>query len=110
MKARDIERKISAINKNAKDAWEKLEYPNLFGGGPVMDPQGKLISLNITAFGHVAAFFEEEETQNRLREAIRKNNIDYAGLSEEQNEIVIKKNSGFEAPTPSTTLVPSNIL
>jgi len=55
-KARDIERKITTITKNVKDAWEKLEYPNLFGGGPVMDPHGKLISLNITAFGHVAAF------------------------------------------------------
>ena len=74
-KARDIERKITAITKNVKDAWEKLEYPNLFGGGPVMDPQGKLIYLNITAFGHVAAFFEDEEIQSTLREAIRKKNI-----------------------------------
>ena len=51
-KARDI----SAIGRNATDAWEKLECPNVFGGGPVLDPQGKLISLNITAFGHVEIF------------------------------------------------------
>ena len=56
-KTRDMERKITAITKNAKGAWEKLEYPNLFGGGPVMDPQGKLISLNIMAFGHNSSFF-----------------------------------------------------
>ena len=99
-KARDIERKITTITKNVKDAWEKLEYPNLFGGGPVMDPHGKLISLNITAFGHVAAFFEDEEIQSRLREAIRKNNIDFAGLSEENNEIVIKKTVDLRPPPP----------
>ena len=55
-KARDIDRKISTIGRNATDAWEKLECPNVFGGGPVLDPQGKLISLNITAFGHVEIF------------------------------------------------------
>ena len=46
-KARDIERKISAISKNATDAWEKSECPNCFGGGPVIDPQGKLISMKL---------------------------------------------------------------
>ena len=47
--------------------------------------------MNITAFGHVARFFEEDDVQNRLREAIRKNNIEYSGLNEEKDEVQIKK-------------------
>ena len=72
-KARSIERKLTSVKKNVADAWEKFEYPNLFGGGPITDPQGRIVSLEITAFGHVAKFFEEDDVQNRLREAIRTN-------------------------------------
>ena len=82
-KARGIERKITGIAKNATEAWEKLQNPNCFGGGPVTDPQGKLISLNITAFGNLAKFFEEPDIQARLREAIRKNNLEFSGYKEE---------------------------
>ena len=64
-KARAIERKLTSVKKNVADAWEKLEYPNLFEGGPIMYPQGRVVSLEITAFGHVAKFFEEDDVQIR---------------------------------------------
>ena len=82
-KARDIERKVKAIEKNVTEAWEKYQNPNIFGGGPVIDPQGKIVSLNIKAYGHVAAFFEQESVQRELREAVRKNNFEFAGYDQE---------------------------
>ena len=82
-KARDIERKVKAIEKNVTEAWEKYQNPNIFGGGPVIDPQGKIVSLNIKAYGHVAAFFEQESVQRELREAVRKNNLEFAGYDQE---------------------------
>ena len=98
-KARGIERKITVIAKNATEAWEKLQNPNCFGGGPVTDPQGKLISLDITAFGHLAKFFEEPDVQARLREAIRKNNLEFSGY-DEGAAVAIKKSVESGPPPP----------
>ena len=99
-KARDVDRKFSAIGKNVTDAWQKLKNPNMFGGGPITDPQGKIISLNIKAFGHIAKFFEEDDIQTRLIEACRKNNLDYSGFDEEDMEDTIKKKVESKLPEP----------
>ena len=64
-RARDIERKITAIEKNVREAWEKHQNPNLWGGGPTCDPQGKIVALCIKVFDHVAKFFERKEKQWR---------------------------------------------
>ena len=100
-KARSIERKLTSVKKNVADAWEKFEYPNLFGGGPITDPQGRIVSLEITAFGHVAKFFEEDDVQNRLREAIRKNNLEFSGFNEAEVDVNIKKSVDLKPPLPS---------
>ena len=52
--ARDLERLEKRIEKNVEDAWKKHQNPNHFGGWPVVDAQGKIISISITAYGHVA--------------------------------------------------------
>ena len=39
------------------ESWSKAQNPNLFGGGPVVDNSGKIISVEISAFGFVAEFF-----------------------------------------------------
>ena len=49
----------------------------------MIDPQRKIVSLNIEAYDHVAAFFEQESVQRELREAIRKNNLEFAGYDQE---------------------------
>ena len=98
-KARGIERKITGMAKNATEAWEKLQNPNCFGGGPVTDPQGKLISLDITALGHLAKIFEEPDVQARLREAIRKNNLEFSGY-DEGAAVAIKKSVESGPPPP----------
>ena len=49
----------------------------MFGGCPVVDNTGKIIYVEISAFGFVAEFFESEEIQTRLIEAFRKNNIEF---------------------------------
>ena len=48
--AKGLERKLSGISKNVTNAWEKFPSPNYFGDGPVLDPQGKLVSLNIVLY------------------------------------------------------------
>ena len=58
-----------------KDGWTKSQNPKMFGGCTVLDNTGKIISVEISAFGFVAEFFEGEEIQTRLIEAFRKNNI-----------------------------------
>ena len=99
-KARGLDRKINAIGKNVTDAWEMLNNPNMFGGGPVADPQGKLVSLNIKAYGHVAKFFEQDSVQTGLMEAFRKNNLEYAGFNDADMEHSIKKTVDSKPPEP----------
>ena len=65
-----------SIKKKVNESWSKAQNPNLFGGGPVVDNSGKIISVEISAFGFVAEFFESEEIQTRLIEAFRKNNLE----------------------------------
>ena len=49
-------------------SWAKSQNPNMFGGCPVVDNTGKIISEEISAYGFVAEFFESEEIQTRLIE------------------------------------------
>ena len=99
-RARGLERKITAISKNASEAWEKLQNPNVFGGGPVTDPHGKIITLNIKAFGHLAKFFEDEIIQAGIREAMRKNNLEFSGFVEAKDDVVIQKSVDSLPPPP----------
>ena len=54
---RDQGRRMNAIKKKVNESWSKAQNPNLFGGGPVVDNSGKIISVEISAFGFVAEFF-----------------------------------------------------
>ena len=66
------------------ESWSKAQNPNLFGGGPVVNNSGKIISVDIPALGSVAEFFESEEIQTRLIEAFRRNNLEFTGKKEEE--------------------------
>merc|ERR1719245_151646 len=72
--ARDQKRRIKSIKKEVSQSWEKLNNPNLFGGGPVLDPSGRIFSLDIIAYGFVAEVFEDEYVHGKLIEAFYKNN------------------------------------
>ena len=65
---RDQGRRMDAIKKKVNESWSKAQNPNLFGGGPVVDNSGKIISVDISAFGFVAEFFESEETDRGIQE------------------------------------------
>ena len=54
--------------------------------------------MNIKAYGHVAAFFEQESVQRELREAVRKNNLEFAGY--DQENVDIKKKVEAKVPVP----------
>ena len=71
------------IKKKVNESWTKSQNPNMFGGCPVLDNTGKIISVEVSAFGFVAEFFESEEIQTRLIEAFRKNNIEFTGKKDE---------------------------
>ena len=98
--ARDIERKKKNLKNNVNSAWEKNKNPNLFAGWPVTDPNGKIISVKIVAFGHVAKVFEKENLQRKLEEAFRKNNSDYTGYDEDELEDGIKQSVQSQVPQP----------
>ena len=55
-----------------ESAWEKDKNPNFFGGWPLLNTNGKIVSIKIAAFGHLAKVLAEEDIQRRLEEAIRK--------------------------------------
>ena len=74
---RDQDRRMVNIKKKVNESWTKSQNPNMFGGCPVVYNTGKIISVEISAFGFVAEFFESEEIQTRLIEAFRKNNIEF---------------------------------
>ena len=65
---RDQERCMTNIKKKVNKSWAKSQNPNTFGGCPVVDNTGKIISAGIVAYGFVAEFFESEEIQTRLIE------------------------------------------
>ena len=73
--ARDNKRRLAAIKKQVKDSWEACRNPNYFGGAPVMDPTGKIIAIDVSAFGFVAEVFEDSYVQEKLLESFRKNNV-----------------------------------
>ena len=81
--ARAIKRKEAALEKTVADTWTTLQNPNFFGGFPIEDPSGKLISVKIHAYGHLAKFFEEDDIQERMAACIRKNNLEYSGQTAE---------------------------
>ena len=77
---------MGAIREKVNESWSKAQNPNLFGGGPVVDNSGKIISVDISAFGFVAEFFESDEIQTRLIEAFRKNNLEFTGKKKDDLE------------------------
>ena len=50
------------VNKNCA----KSQNAYMFGGFPVFDNTGKIISMQIAAYGFVGDFFEIKEIQTRL--------------------------------------------
>ena len=50
---RDQGRRMDAIRKEVNESWSKAQNPNLFGGGPVVDNSGKIISVDIWFSGRV---------------------------------------------------------
>ena len=65
--------RMKNMRKIVMEAWEKAGNPNFFGGSPVLDPSGRIISIEIHALGYVAKVFEEANIQEKLVEAFRKN-------------------------------------
>ena len=66
---------MTDIKKKVNKSWAKSQNPNTFGGCPVVDNTGKIIFVEIAAYGFVAEFFESEDIQTRLIEAFRRNNL-----------------------------------
>ena len=66
---------MTNIKKKVDESWTKSQNPNMFGGCPVVDNRGKIISVEVAAYGFVAEFFESEEIQTQPIEAFRKKNI-----------------------------------
>ena len=90
--SRDQKRRIDTIKKEVAKSWEKSLNPNLFGGGPVLDPTGRIVSLDIVAYGFVAEVFEDEYVHDRLMEAFKKNKEQFILFDlAEQHEFRIKK-------------------
>ena len=54
--ARNQRSRLGKIKKQVSYSWGKSQNPNLFGGGPVLDPSGRIVSMNVSAYGYVAAF------------------------------------------------------
>ena len=79
----------------------------MFGGCPVVDNTGKIISVGIAAYGFVAEFFESEEIQTRLIEAFRRNNLIFKGKKDEDLDDGIKNN---EAEFPPDSDMPIFLL
>ena len=92
--------RLRAIQKNVKDSWEQNNNPNLFGGAPVLDPSGRIVTIEVHALGFVAKVFEDQYVHDKLIEAFRKNNIHYKGFSEEEIQGTIKKKVESWPPKP----------
>ena len=52
--------------------------------------EGKIISVEIAAYGFIAGFFEHEKIQTRLTEAFRRNNLKFIGKKDEDLDDGIK--------------------
>ena len=98
--ARDKNARMRSIKKIVTEAWEKNQNPNFFGGCPVLDPSGRIVSIDIQALGFVAEVFEDEYINDKLVEAFRKNNIHYRGHTEEDIAEPIKKKVETWPPKP----------
>ena len=101
---RDEDRRMVNIKKKVNESWTKSQNPNMFGGCPFVDNTGKIISVEISAFGFVVEFFESEEIQTRLIEAFRKNNIEFTGKKDEDLDDGIKHNVVEFPPEPDVPI------
>ena len=70
---RDQERRMVNIKKKVNESWTKFQNPNMFGGCPVLDNTGKIISVEVSAFGFVAEFFESEDSSHRSIQSSHQN-------------------------------------
>ena len=95
---------MTNIKKKVDESWTKSQNPNMFGGCPVVDNTGKIISVEVAAYGFVAEFFESEEIQTRLIEAFRKNNIEFTGKKDEELDDGIKNNVAEFPPEPDVPI------
>ena len=95
---------MTNIKKKVDESWTKSQNPNMFGGCPVVANTGKIISVEVAAYGFVAEFFESEEIQTRLIEAFRKNNIEFTGKKDEELDDGIKNNVAEFPPEPDVPI------
>ena len=95
---------MTNIKRKVNESWTKSQSPNMFGGCPVVDNTGKIISVEVAAYGFVAEFFESEEIQTRLIEAFRKNNIEFTGRKDEELDDGIKNNVAEFPPEPDVPI------
>ena len=89
--SRDHKRRISNIKKEVSLSLDKSQNPNLFGGGPVLDPTGRIVSLDIIAYRFVAQVFEEEYIHDKLIEAFQKNSEYFSTNSDYFKEVLAGK-------------------
>ena len=100
--ARDQKRGIERIKREVSRSWQKFQNPNLFGGGPVLDPSGRIVALDIIAYGFVAEVFEDEYIHGKLIEAFNKNSEVFRKGSDyiRKLEAKVKKNVDYSPPKP----------
>ena len=63
----------------------------MFDVCPVVDNTGKIISVEIAAYGFVAEFFESKKIQTQRIEVFRRNNLELTGKKYEDLNDGIKK-------------------
>ena len=67
----------------------------------MLDPTGRIVSLDIVAYGFVAEVFEDEYVHDRLMEAFKKNKEQFILFDlAEQHEFRIKKKVESCPPKP----------
>ena len=54
---------MTNIKKKVNKSQAKSQNPNMFGGCNVVDNTGKIISVEIAAYGFVVEFFQSEDIQ-----------------------------------------------
>ena len=67
----------------------------MFDGCPVVDNTGKIISVEIAAYGFVAEFFESKKIQTQRIEVFRRNNLKLTGKKYEALNDRIKKRKSW---------------
>ena len=79
------------LTKKVNKSWAKSQNPNMFDVCPVVDNTGKIVSVEIAAYGFIAEFLESKKIQTQRIEVFRRNNLESTGKKYEDLNDGIKK-------------------